>query len=275
MLVTSPKPRDVDFERVRALDLINNGARIQISKKSLMDMLTIQVPDPNDTTFLAELRPQRLMSIAKNLGQLAQTQARNGVEIQERIAALHTMLDTGLNAAGENNAAVGSIVSQVLGGVDLEDLQPVAKKAIFDSLRTMNIVVTPEATEIGGKRYLTRDEYIKNFPDLAVQLTARAMALSENPALRPPGGRAVYLPGRPIEALVKERRRTTRYDLTLLELEQYWQQNAHSRRVLDVRDLTWVDPVGYTKEQYAALTRGKYGTPAAGDAGVQDMKLPE
>ena len=63
------KPRTIpNFDRIRELDIEQNGSIVQLSQKSLGKLFNIQVPDPTDTVWLAE-------------------KARLSVDFEERIKA--------------------------------------------------------------------------------------------------------------------------------------------------------------------------------------------
>lgn len=53
------KPRFVDFEKLQALDLENQGIKVRLDDKSLEELLNIKIPDPNDTLWIAEDRRVR------------------------------------------------------------------------------------------------------------------------------------------------------------------------------------------------------------------------
>lgn len=53
------KPRYVDFEKLQALDLENQGIKIRLDDKSLEELLRIKIPDPTDTLWIAEDRRLR------------------------------------------------------------------------------------------------------------------------------------------------------------------------------------------------------------------------
>jgi len=53
------KPRFVDFEKLQALDLENQGIKVRLDDKSLEELLKIKIPDPTDTLWILENRRLR------------------------------------------------------------------------------------------------------------------------------------------------------------------------------------------------------------------------
>lgn len=71
----SPLPRQVDFDALELLDINLYGEKVQLSKKTLDELMTVTLPDPDDKTYKMEGRPQRTVKVKYNLAEIGKSAA--------------------------------------------------------------------------------------------------------------------------------------------------------------------------------------------------------
>jgi hypothetical protein len=74
-MVDDPLPRNVDFDALALLDINLYGEKVQLSKKTLDELMDVTLPDPLDKTFMMEGRPQRTIKLKYNLADIAKSAA--------------------------------------------------------------------------------------------------------------------------------------------------------------------------------------------------------
>lgn len=125
-------PRDpLDFEKISALNLAQFGAKVQLSEKTLNDLLGVVIPDPSDRSWLDEKnrrirlgeteeqlernpplgRPQRTIKKRINFGE-----AKLG--LQASINAIKTAVDAGRAETIEQKRLLGLEIARVFSSTE-------------------------------------------------------------------------------------------------------------------------------------------------------------
>ena len=162
-----PQPRsrvdNLDFDRLRALDIQNNGIKIQLGDKTLSEMFHVQLDDPTDVTWIAEKnrmvaeykrrglsdqdilreldankplgREQRKVSKMQNFNMSNMTVAQKIEELKQEV----------VEGRADNDATKAFIVANL--GLTLqkvEDLAKLTQKEIQDVVNTMSTMHIPK-----------------------------------------------------------------------------------------------------------------------------------
>lgn len=110
------RPRAVDFDKLQAIDIETQGAKIQLGDKTFSQLFSIKIPDPQDTKWLAEklrltnqyrlagytpLQIKRELDVNKPLGReqrkinSVQTITETSLSMSEKLGALETEIKDG------------------------------------------------------------------------------------------------------------------------------------------------------------------------------------
>lgn len=122
-------------EQLRDRDIRVFGKTVQLSKKTLSKFFDVEVPDPRDTTFIAEGRPQRKMQQTINIADFATKTAQTTKQISETLDVLMNIVLLNRVLDPADVVRVGKSLTQLFTSAGaLEDL-PTAK------LRSLKLLV--------------------------------------------------------------------------------------------------------------------------------------
>lgn len=132
-----------DFDNLQAVDLSNFGQKVQLSDKTLDELLNIRVPDPTDLTWLAEKvrlaaagrsnelplgRPQRTITSRISFGDAK-------LSMDNQVQAIRAAVQAGRTESKQDMLNLAAAIAKVVEDIDAfdrlsTDSQTVIKKAI-------------------------------------------------------------------------------------------------------------------------------------------------
>lgn len=189
-LQSQPKGRElIPFERIRELQVQQEGVKIQFGDKAFKEMFQIRVPDVTDLQWIAEKqrllatvnpstgtnwteaelliikplgRPQRTVPKEFNFGEIGATQQAMNTSLSEKLATIDTAIAQGRLESKNDLQAVTLILNNILGDVKALDTITVTEmKNIKDAIDRMSI---PKTLKEAGftHRIFSRREYDQN-----------------------------------------------------------------------------------------------------------------
>lgn len=156
------KPREIDFDQLTLMDIQNAGIKVQLSEKALQNIVNVQIPDPTDTTYQQEGRPQRTSPLGVNIANLAQSALPLGVKIN----AIRTAVNTNhIETTDEIQGVVGSIMSMISNPDEYNKIKinPTYQNVIDTTIsNSLNIPNQPDLFNL-YKQYYTINEVNNDF----------------------------------------------------------------------------------------------------------------
>ena len=127
--------------QIEARDIKQFGQKVQLSEKTLKALATeIDVPDPLDTNFLAEGRPQRTVKKRVNAADAA-------LSVKDTISALNTLVTkqgaAGIQATTALGARIGSLITDKFD--EIADLSDEQFKILQEAISKVGIQKNPIA----------------------------------------------------------------------------------------------------------------------------------
>ena len=99
--------RNISFDTIRALDISRHGKKVQLSDKTVQDLVMVRLPDPNDKTYLQEGRKQRTKLMRVDIN-------NNLLPLKEKLAAIEAAIAQGVVASeAQSESIIESLVNIV------------------------------------------------------------------------------------------------------------------------------------------------------------------
>ena len=150
------RPRDpVDFKKLDAVNLTQFGSKVQLSDKTINDLLRVSVPDPQDFAWIAEKnrltamgdpskpfgRPQRTIQKRINFGQAT-------LGFNEGLSAIRQAVDAGRATSMADRAQLGVQVAAILS--NFADLKKMTERQLRDMTLAVSKLKIPRNWKSAG-----------------------------------------------------------------------------------------------------------------------------
>ena len=129
-------PITLDFDKLQALDIQNNGMKVQLSDKTLNELLNIQVPDPTDVDWIREEQRLRAVYAAKGLNK---QQIDRELEVNKPLGREQRKINR-RQAIGSSELTMGQKLEELLQEVKDGRIQSATQKA--DILTQIALMMT-------------------------------------------------------------------------------------------------------------------------------------
>ena len=147
-----PKARSIpEFDRLKQLEEEAFGTKVRLSEPQIEQLFSIQVPDPSDTTFVAENRPQRTISRQVNIGQ-------EFSDVNNAVKALNQAMVQGRVYSINDRTVLLTEIGKILGNQSqLSKVTSASMVALFNILDKLNLPKDPSVWV--GNRLFNQEQY--------------------------------------------------------------------------------------------------------------------
>jgi len=265
------KARNVlNFDTIQANDIASNGIKVRLSDETLDKLISIQVPDPTDISWIEERkrmkatgmtdeqllqtlplgRPQRTVKKTSNLSQLNQA----NLNLEQKLTELAQEAKAGRLVSAQNRAAMAVEMKQLL--TDTYNVTQMSKKGLDDLediLKRLNIPKRP--SDLGLRRFIDKKRYFANKGTVNLFILSNA-ALDSKIDINAPIKRPV-LPG---DSSDKKTKIGTNRFVSLSTMEKYLSGSKKSQRKA-------VGPTFIDLKENELITEAKLGLKLANEFG--------
>ena len=146
--------RGYDFNGMEKLNIQQNGIKVQLGQQTLNELFRTEINDPNDTTYAAEGRAQRKITVYKNIADAT-------LSVSEKITMLKTIILTQPNL---NLTAIDDILTVVKDFLNIQkigNMTQVDLDMLSESLKLMKYSKTWMDLPVAPlQRFMTLNEYL-------------------------------------------------------------------------------------------------------------------
>jgi len=155
----TPEPRTVDFDGLQAIDIANNGLKVQINPSTFTKPLNIQVPDEKDKTYVREGREQRTVIRQVILG-------NSILSFQELNDTLREALRQGATETEQEQGQILEGIKQSYKKILYENIKPTKKNSEILK-KAGSVLQIPKTWWNAGfkNRFINRKDFINNYSE--------------------------------------------------------------------------------------------------------------
>lgn len=164
--------RFISFEGIRALDLQRYGEKVQLSEKTIEELVMATIKDPSDTSYMREGRPQRLIKQKVNL-------AQNNLDIQSKIDVVKQALEQKLVATPSDIQNLNLAVQVILGRMEEKQLTKENLDVIVQAVKNIGLQNAQPTTLDNTKQFYTPAEFIAQKAEIMAYMFAQNPNLIE------------------------------------------------------------------------------------------------